>query len=203
MTAPGYSLLNSLALSSERRSTLLRHSIVGLPWAPSTAPSDNSESVRLTVWISSSTSSLEASAHSTRTSASLAASSVEAKECTSCVGIFLINPTVSVTMKSGRAPSWPLVAVPPSTRRVVVSRVSKSLSFVDLLAPLNAFRMVVFPALVYPTSATLGGPPFFNLAPRTDLAASSSLDRKSTRLNSSHANISYAVFCLKKQKSHG
>src|SRR3712207_8507580 len=25
-------------------------------------------------------------------------------------------------------------------------------------------------------------------------------DRKSTRLNSSHANISYAVFCLKKQK---
>src|SRR3712207_8535243 len=26
------------------------------------------------------------------------------------------------------------------------------------------------------------------------------LDRKSTRLNSSHANISYAVFCLKKNK---
>src|SRR3712207_8471799 len=25
-------------------------------------------------------------------------------------------------------------------------------------------------------------------------------DRKSTRLNSSHANISYAVFCLKKEK---
>src|SRR3712207_9456706 len=28
-----------------------------------------------------------------------------------------------------------------------------------------------------------------------------SLDRKSTRLNSSHANISYAVFCLKKEKT--
>src|SRR3712207_8024822 len=28
------------------------------------------------------------------------------------------------------------------------------------------------------------------------------LDRKSTRLNSSHANISYAVFCLKKKKTH-
>src|SRR3712207_7648370 len=27
-----------------------------------------------------------------------------------------------------------------------------------------------------------------------------SKDRKSTRLNSSHANISYAVFCLKKKK---
>src|SRR5689334_24154512 len=27
-------------------------------------------------------------------------------------------------------------------------------------------------------------------------------DRKSTRLNSSHSSISYAVFCLKKKKSH-
>src|SRR2546430_8600019 len=27
-------------------------------------------------------------------------------------------------------------------------------------------------------------------------------DRKSTRLNSSHSQISYAVFCLKKNKSH-
>src|SRR3712207_6873451 len=30
----------------------------------------------------------------------------------------------------------------------------------------------------------------------------SRLDRKSTRLNSSHANISYAVFCLKKKKNN-
>src|SRR3712207_8535292 len=30
--------------------------------------------------------------------------------------------------------------------------------------------------------------------------AHSAQDRKSTRLNSSHANISYAVFCLKKNK---
>src|SRR3712207_8909821 len=29
----------------------------------------------------------------------------------------------------------------------------------------------------------------------------SEADRKSTRLNSSHANISYAVFCLKKKKN--
>src|SRR3712207_7505287 len=28
------------------------------------------------------------------------------------------------------------------------------------------------------------------------------LDRKSTRLNSSHANISYAVFCLKKKNKY-
>src|SRR3712207_8887282 len=31
-------------------------------------------------------------------------------------------------------------------------------------------------------------------------AMAQQLDRKSTRLNSSHANISYAVFCLKKNK---
>src|SRR3712207_7863100 len=31
--------------------------------------------------------------------------------------------------------------------------------------------------------------------------APAGLDRKSTRLNSSHANISYAVFCLKKTTS--
>src|SRR3712207_8795890 len=30
----------------------------------------------------------------------------------------------------------------------------------------------------------------------------SPVDRKSTRLNSSHANISYAVFCLKKKKNN-
>src|SRR3712207_8578059 len=35
---------------------------------------------------------------------------------------------------------------------------------------------------------------------RIGLHARRSLDRKSTRLNSSHANISYAVFCLKKKK---
>src|SRR5947209_7643678 len=40
--------------------------------------------------------------------------------------------------------------------------------------------------------------------PREDTSADvlRNLDRKSTRLNSSHANISYAVFCLKKKKTH-
>src|SRR2546430_12590348 len=34
---------------------------------------------------------------------------------------------------------------------------------------------------------------------RADLIVEDSLDRKSTRLNSSHSQISYAVFCLKKK----
>src|SRR3712207_7644996 len=36
---------------------------------------------------------------------------------------------------------------------------------------------------------------------RSDRTNELRTDRKSTRLNSSHANISYAVFCLKKKKT--
>src|SRR5947209_11296040 len=41
-----------------------------------------------------------------------------------------------------------------------------------------------------------------NVSERRDDDAPDALDRKSTRLNSSHANISYAVFCLKKKKNN-
>src|SRR3712207_8249921 len=37
---------------------------------------------------------------------------------------------------------------------------------------------------------------------RFGVGVGSGTDRKSTRLNSSHANISYAVFCLKKKEDH-
>src|SRR2546427_2169539 len=40
----------------------------------------------------------------------------------------------------------------------------------------------------------------FELPLQTKLARSPPRDRKSTRLNSSHSQISYAVFCLKKKK---
>src|SRR2546430_12228326 len=39
-----------------------------------------------------------------------------------------------------------------------------------------------------------------SVAPREGLDAYLTIDRKSTRLNSSHSQISYAVFCLKKKK---
>src|SRR5256885_5680529 len=41
------------------------------------------------------------------------------------------------------------------------------------------------------------------LPERTFRRCSADLDRKSTRLNSSHLVISYAVFCLKKKKNEG
>src|SRR3712207_8945646 len=54
----------------------------------------------------------------------------------------------------------------------------------------------------------VGSTPLGRLARPADVAAVlfyasdlSALDRKSTRLNSSHANISYAVFCLKKKNA--
>src|SRR5438067_10484043 len=36
--------------------------------------------------------------------------------------------------------------------------------------------------------------------PRVEIDLDTRIDRKSTRLNSSHVSISYAVFCLKKKK---
>src|SRR3712207_737996 len=46
--------------------------------------------------------------------------------------------------------------------------------------------------------------PVINVLVSTEWATirTAMIDRKSTRLNSSHANISYAVFCLKKKKKH-
>src|SRR3712207_8085990 len=52
-----------------------------------------------------------------------------------------------------------------------------------------------------PTTASFGRTRSFRsdyLDPHYSRLAHEALDRKSTRLNSSHANISYAVFCLKK-----
>src|SRR3712207_7429544 len=51
----------------------------------------------------------------------------------------------------------------------------------------------------YEQVGTFNGNPLTMAASR---AALTEIDRKSTRLNSSHANISYAVFCLKKKKKN-
>src|SRR2546430_9812045 len=44
-----------------------------------------------------------------------------------------------------------------------------------------------------------GDASFANAGPRADRHWRTTQDRKSTRLNSSHSQISYAVFCLKKK----
>src|SRR3712207_7762523 len=64
-------------------------------------------------------------------------------------------------------------------------------------SPPAADRLRPFPADV---ALVRAGPQRQPFAAR--LAADPRSDRKSTRLNSSHANISYAVFCLKKYSIH-
>src|SRR5258707_8523910 len=61
-----------------------------------------------------------------------------------------------------------------------------TLSLHDAL-PISGTRASAKPACSSDCHSARGEPP-------------ASIDRKSTRLNSSHANISYAVFCLKKKK---
>src|SRR5438876_9262523 len=46
------------------------------------------------------------------------------------------------------------------------------------------------------------GNEFLAFEDEVEAAAFAGLDRKSTRLNSSHPSISYAVFCLKKKKQN-
>src|SRR3712207_8441812 len=76
----------------------------------------------------------------------------------------------------------------PARRRGAQARVSRSADLLDDVGALDAGdRGGMLPAVA--SSA----------AQVREAALLTSEDRKSTRLNSSHANISYAVFCLKKK----
>src|SRR5256885_11533952 len=65
---------------------------------------------------------------------------------------------------------------------------------VSVFLPMLLAALIAFGVLTY-----LFGP--FGLLVLVIIAGKQSADRKSTRLNSSHLVISYAVFCLKKKKT--
>src|SRR5437867_9185817 len=71
--------------------------------------------------------------------------------------------------------------------------------FFDVTATTEIYTLSLHDALPICSSRWRGVPP----SPRDRISPSSSgrRDRKSTRLNSSHRTISYAVFCLKKKKT--
>src|SRR3712207_7185115 len=63
----------------------------------------------------------------------------------------------------------------------------------------------VGPAAAQPSETSGGVRQDKRVGPRQERSSAhggAAADRKSTRLNSSHANISYAVFCLKKKKTN-
>ena len=88
----------------------------------------------------SSHSGLEMSITCSSTSAYFSSSSVALNASIRCVGSFLIKPTVSLSSTSCVSSS--------RRRRVVVSSVSKSLSFAGMLSPVRQLSSVDFPAFV-------------------------------------------------------
>src|SRR5258707_4775476 len=73
--------------------------------------------------------------------------------------------------------------------------------FFNDTATTEIYPLSLHDALPISVSHQLPSPPAsFHCGRPESAAAARFSDRKSTRLNSSHANISYAVFCLKKKK---
>src|SRR3712207_7217972 len=73
------------------------------------------------------------------------------------------------------------------------------ISLVERYALIGLIAAVAIAALGLLAAAAWGAP-FAAVATLWAVLGGIGGDRKSTRLNSSHANISYAVFCLKKKK---
>src|SRR5258707_3234109 len=67
-------------------------------------------------------------------------------------------------------------------------------------SPLAGIAVKAQDGLVAGTPQAVTVTPGFDLNNIDATNQAGNIDRKSTRLNSSHANISYAVFCLKKKK---
>src|SRR5436305_11865471 len=84
---------------------------------------------------------------------------------------------------------FPYTTLFRSTRRRGTSRAGRT-SGISFSAPTTAWSPPSrwFPASTAPPPPREGG--------------DQAVDRKSTRLNSSHVRISYAVFCLKKKNQH-
>src|SRR2546422_4749638 len=104
-------------------------------------------------------------------------------------------PTATVNQK---APS----AVLPAGGTMAQDQAS-DVSIADMVTAQDAFAIVAgdgTDASDAVSSATLGQVSILNgLITADGIVAMASRDRKSTRLNSSHGYISYAVFCLKKK----
>src|SRR3712207_8914885 len=93
-----------------------------------------------------------------------------------------------------------MIRRPPRSTLFPYTTLFRSVSDIELLNPLD-FPGLIAMSFVLKRQFLVGF--WVGTDHQKDQATIRSLeDRKSTRLNSSHANISYAVFCLKKKHNH-
>src|SRR5207245_3690086 len=97
---------------------------------------------------------------------------------------------------------------PILTRVRVSSSFSLPLPKSTLFPYTTLFRSTMAVTFIIGNSFRISGSIFspgttISAAIASEFAESDGLDRKSTRLNSSHGSTSYAVFCLKKQRHRG
>src|SRR5205085_2267865 len=93
------------------------------------------------------------------------------------------------------------ISVPMLSRARQVAPQGLPLDFVLADATVYPFDPASFDLLASRFGVMFFAEPAENITPKRD-ANRSKLDRKSTRLNSSHSQISYAVFCLKKKNNN-
>src|SRR5256884_47334 len=99
---------------------------------------------------------------------------------------------------SGRMPKIPQVK--NGKRIACIGAGCASLTVANDLMPLG-YEVTVFEQYGEPGGLMRSNIPSFRLPPTVLDEEIGMIDRKSTRLNSSHGYISYAVFCLKKKKT--
>src|SRR3712207_7846789 len=87
-----------------------------------------------------------------------------------------------------------MIRRPPRSTLFPYTTLFRSLQAVTWLCPQGTARPSGQGCRLEPTSQHL-----WNVTSPGEVRFAGQEDRKSTRLNSSHANISYAVFCLKKK----
>src|SRR3712207_7850401 len=86
-----------------------------------------------------------------------------------------------------------MIRRPPRSTLFPYTTLFRSRGSVEREVFLRGFRTSRRPVSTLTVAGAEQEPPF-------SIRCASCSDRKSTRLNSSHANISYAVFCLKKKE---
>src|SRR2546430_17660555 len=87
-----------------------------------------------------------------------------------------------------------------------ISKIRTNLTFLFFFfndtATTEIYTLSLHDALPISASVEERVPAFLKESGRGWVSAEYGIDRKSTRLNSSHSQISYAVFCLKKKKNN-